>query len=74
VLTWARESERAALEAHACSTSADELGSTIAVSCDLCHPGVANTHSETYPKDQVQLGRRALARHDHVVRRASAPR
>ena len=42
--------------------SADELGSTIAVSCDMCHPNAANTHPETYPKYQVQLGRVALLR------------
>jgi thiosulfate dehydrogenase len=38
------------------------LGGTIAVSCDMCHPNAANTHPETYPKYQVQLGRVALLR------------
>jgi thiosulfate dehydrogenase len=38
------------------------LGGTIAVSCDMCHPNAANTHPETYPKFQVQLGRVALLR------------
>ena len=42
--------------------SGDELGSTIAVSCDMCHPDAANTHPETYPKYQVQMGRVALLR------------
>ena len=42
--------------------SADELGSTVAVSCDMCHPNAANTHPETYPKFQTQLGRVALLR------------
>ena len=42
--------------------SADELGSTVAVSCDMCHPHAANTHPETYPKYQPQLGRVALLR------------
>ncbi len=42
--------------------SGDELGSTIAVSCDMCHPDAANTHPETYPKFQPQLGRVALLR------------
>ena len=28
-----------------------------AVSCDQCHPNGANTHPETYPKFQKQLGR-----------------
>ncbi|TMA45453.1 MAG: hypothetical protein E6J71_28110 [Deltaproteobacteria bacterium] len=34
----------------------------MAVSCDMCHPDGANTHPETYPKFQVQLGRVALLR------------
>ncbi len=38
------------------------LGGTISVSCDMCHPNAANTHPETYPKFQVQLGRVALLR------------
>jgi hypothetical protein len=62
VLTWARESERAALEGARVFHSGDELGSTISVSCDMCHPDAANTHPETYPKYQVQLGRVALLR------------
>lgn len=33
-----------------------ELG-TNKVSCDQCHPNAANTHPETYPKFQQQLGR-----------------
>jgi len=28
----------------------------------MCHPDAANTHLETYPKYQVQLGRVALLR------------
>jgi thiosulfate dehydrogenase len=62
VLTWSRESERAALEGARVFHSGDELGSTIAVSCDMCHPDASNTHPETYPKYQVQLGRVALLR------------
>lgn len=62
LLTWARESERAAMEGARVFHSADELGSTIAVSCDMCHPDAANTHPETYPKFQTQLGRVALLR------------
>jgi len=38
------------------------LGSTIGVSCDMCHPNAANTHPETYPKYQEQLQRVALLR------------
>lgn len=41
---------------------AKALGGTIAVSCDMCHPDAANTHPETYPKFQPQLGRVALLR------------
>ena len=32
------------------------LGSNT-VSCDMCHPNAANTHPETYPKYQKQLGK-----------------
>jgi thiosulfate dehydrogenase len=42
--------------------SAQALGSTIGVSCDMCHPNAANTHPETYPKYQEQLQRVALLR------------
>jgi thiosulfate dehydrogenase len=41
---------------------AKAMGGTIAVSCDMCHPNAANTHPETYPKYQVQLGRVAMLR------------
>jgi len=33
------------------------LGNRNTVSCDQCHPNAANTHPETYPKFQQQLGR-----------------
>jgi thiosulfate dehydrogenase len=33
-----------------------ELG-TNGVACGQCHPNAANTHPETYPKFQKQLGR-----------------
>jgi len=33
------------------------LNSNNTVSCDQCHPNAANTHPETYPKFQQQLGR-----------------
>jgi thiosulfate dehydrogenase len=36
------------------------LGNTNTVSCDQCHPNGANTHPETYPKFQQQLGRVAV--------------
>lgn len=62
VLTWKVESEKLATAGSRVFHSADELGSTIAVSCDMCHPHAANTHPETYPKFQQQLGRVALLR------------
>ena len=33
------------------------LGNSNAVSCDQCHPNATNTHPETYPKFQQQLGK-----------------
>jgi thiosulfate dehydrogenase len=62
VLTWEREAVKFATEGSRVFHSADELGSDIAVSCDMCHPNAANTHPETYPKFQSQLGRVALLR------------
>jgi len=37
------------------------LGSN-SVSCDMCHPNATNTHPETYPKFQKQLGQVASLR------------
>jgi hypothetical protein len=62
VKTWERETLAMAVHGSTVFHSGDELGSTIAVSCDMCHPDAANTHPETYPKFQVQLGRVALLR------------
>jgi hypothetical protein len=62
VALWDREVRRAVAEGDRVFHDADALGSTIAVSCDMCHPHAANTHPETYPKYQVQLGRVALLR------------
>jgi len=62
VALWKAETERVALAGSQVFHSADELGSTVGVSCDMCHPHAANTHPETYPKFQVQLGRVALLR------------
>ena len=62
VALWRAEAERIATAGSRVFHSADELGSTIAVSCDMCHPHAANTHPETYPKFQPQLGRVALLR------------
>lgn len=62
VAIWERETYKMAVDGSRIFHSADELGSEIAVSCDMCHPDAANTHPETYPKFQVQLGRVALLR------------
>ena len=62
LVLWARETEKFALEGSRIFHSADLLGSTVAVSCDMCHPHAANTHPETYPKFQTQLGRVVLLR------------
>lgn len=62
VRTWQRETLRLVADGSRVFHSADELSSTIAVSCDMCHPDAANTHPETYPKFQVQMGRVALLR------------
>jgi thiosulfate dehydrogenase len=62
LLTWSRETEKLAVAGSRVFHSAQELGSTIAVSCDMCHPNAANTHPETYPKFQTQIGQVALLR------------
>jgi cytochrome c len=62
LLVWKRETERLVVEGARIFHSGDELGSTIAVSCDMCHPDASNTHPETYPKYQVQMGRAVLLR------------
>jgi cytochrome c len=62
VATWKRETENLVLAGARVFHSASELGSTNAVSCDMCHPDAANTHPETYPKFQAQMGRVALLR------------
>lgn len=62
ILMWARETEKLVVEGSRIFHNADLLGSTTAVSCDMCHPDASNTHPETYPKFQVQMGRVALLR------------
>jgi thiosulfate dehydrogenase len=59
---WDNETYKTAVYGSTVFHSGDELGSEIAVSCDMCHPRAANTHPETYPKFQPQLGRVALLR------------
>jgi len=62
ILLWGRETEKFVVEGSRIFHSADLLGSTVAVSCDMCHPHASNTHPETYPKFQTQLGRVVLLR------------
>lgn len=62
LLTWKRETERLVVAGSKVFHSADEMESPIAVSCDMCHPNAANTHPETYPKFQTQIGKVVLLR------------
>jgi len=59
---WQAETEKFVEEGRRVFHDAKAFGGTIGVSCDMCHPDGANTHPETYPKFQVQLGRVALLR------------
>lgn len=61
-LVWRAETQQFVDEGNAIFHDAKKLGSTIGISCDMCHPNAANTHPETYPKYQVQLQRVALLR------------
>ena len=62
LITWNNELEKMVVQGSLIFHDADQLGSSISVSCDMCHPDAANTHPETYPKFQVQMGRVALLR------------
>lgn len=59
---WAESTKAVITDGDHIFHDAKKLGGTIGVSCDMCHPNGANTHPETYPKYQVQLGRVALLR------------
>jgi hypothetical protein len=59
---WRDETERFVQEGNRIFHDPKLVGGTIGVSCDMCHPNASNTHPETYPKFQVQLGRVALLR------------
>ena len=52
---WQKEYEVVVKEGRKLFTS-PALGSND-VTCNQCHPNAANTHPETYPKFQKQLGR-----------------
>ena len=62
ILMWARETEKMVVDGSRIFHDGDALGSTVAVSCDMCHPDGSNTHPETYPKFQAQMGRTVLLR------------
>ena len=59
---WQASTDALVAEGNKIFHDASLLGGTDAISCDMCHPNAANTHPETYPKYQVQLGRVALLR------------
>ena len=59
---WKNETDNFVAEGKEIFHSDKELGGTIGVSCDMCHPDASNTHAETYPKYQVQLQKVALLR------------
>ncbi len=62
ILIWARETEKMVVDGSRIFHDGNALGSTVAVSCDMCHPDGSNTHPETYPKFQAQMGRVVLLR------------
>lgn len=55
VARWMAQFELVATEGRRLWTS-PEIG-TNGVACAQCHPNATNTHPETYPKFQKQLGR-----------------
>ena len=55
---WASEYNAVVAEGREVFTDAD-LGAN-GVVCAQCHPNAANTHPETYPKFQKQLGKVAM--------------
>jgi thiosulfate dehydrogenase len=59
---WKDSTDRLVAEGKRIFHDSKALGGTNAVSCDMCHPDGSNTHAETYPKFQTQLGRVALLR------------
>lgn len=59
---WKVATDQFVTDGHRIFHDASAFGGTIGVSCDMCHPDAANTHPETYPKFQVQIGRVAMLR------------
>ncbi|HET8648130.1 MAG TPA: cytochrome C [Vicinamibacteria bacterium] len=61
-MIWKREEKKWVDEGYKAFHSWKELGGTIGVSCDMCHPDATNTHPETYPKYQMQIKKVSLLR------------
>jgi thiosulfate dehydrogenase len=59
---WKESTDRLVAEGKRIFHDAKALGSANSISCDMCHPDGSNTHPETYPKFQTQLGRVVLLR------------
>jgi thiosulfate dehydrogenase len=58
ILRWQKEFDAAAKYGRQLwENSAEYKLGTNNVACAQCHPNAANTHPETYPKFQKQLGR-----------------
>lgn len=55
LVRWQQQYEDVAVQGRALFT--DGTLGTNGVACAQCHPNGANTHPETYPKFQKQLGR-----------------
>lgn len=62
LMIWERETKKMVVHGARVFHNAKLLGSTISVSCDMCHPDASNTHPETYPKYQTQIGKAVLLR------------
>lgn len=62
LVMWERETEKFVVAGSRIFHDANALESRNSVSCDMCHPNASNTHPETYPKFQVQMGRTVLLR------------
>ena len=53
---WQQQFQDTVQKGRSLWTSGTDLG-TNGVACAQCHPNAANTHPETYPKFQKQIGR-----------------
>jgi hypothetical protein len=74
ILTWARETEKIRGRGSRIFHDADALGSTLAVSCDMCHPHASNTHRRLSQIPGAVGPCCPVARYDQLVRRESGSR